>query len=187
MKLAALVSIKTGIFAQPKAQGEVAYLQARHFDNGGGLESSLLPDLPALPAVQKHLLQEGDVLFAAKGVRNFASLYQKEWGKCVASSTFLVLQPYTHGNTVLMPEFLCWWLNQPNVMQEIQKEAMGTALPLVSKSILQDLELSLPSLFKQKQLLKLISLYQKEQHLQTLLQSYKQQLFNHYTKSFLNP
>ena len=45
----------------------MVYLQAKHFDVNGQLLAALHPDLMADGISEKHLLKDGDVLFAAKG------------------------------------------------------------------------------------------------------------------------
>ena len=68
--------IQTGVFAKPAKEGQIVYLQSKHFDENGILKSSLYPDLKAESISEKHLLQNGDIIFAAKGTKNFAALYE---------------------------------------------------------------------------------------------------------------
>ena len=58
--------IQTGIFAKPTKEGQIVYLQAKHFDENGILRSSLYHDLKAESISEKHLLQNGDIIFSAK-------------------------------------------------------------------------------------------------------------------------
>jgi hypothetical protein len=67
-----ITNIQTGLFAKPAGIGELVYLQSKHFDEYGQLHSDLHPDLAAEGISEKHLLKDGDVLFAAKGTKNFA-------------------------------------------------------------------------------------------------------------------
>jgi type I restriction-modification system DNA methylase subunit len=73
-----ITTIQTGVFAKPIQKGEIVYLQAKHFDENGELSEPLYPDLNAESKIHKHLLKKGDVLFAAKGTKNFAACYENE-------------------------------------------------------------------------------------------------------------
>ncbi len=84
-----ITNIQTGVFAKPLKEGEIVYLQAKHFDENGQLISFLHPDLLAESISGHHLLQAGDVLFAAKGTKNFAALYESKNLPAVASTFFL--------------------------------------------------------------------------------------------------
>ena len=72
-KLNQIASIQTGAFAETVSKGEVVYLKAKHFDENGKLNTILHPDLNINNITEKHLLKPGDVLFAAKGTKNFAA------------------------------------------------------------------------------------------------------------------
>ena len=39
-----------------------------------------------------HILRQGDVLFAAKGTKNFAALYESKYHTAVASTSFFVIR-----------------------------------------------------------------------------------------------
>jgi len=70
-KLQNICSIQSGIYVKPDFSGEVVYLQANHFDENGNLSSALIPNLFLTNQTKHHLLQPGDILFAAKGNKNF--------------------------------------------------------------------------------------------------------------------
>ena len=58
--------IQTGVFAKPVKEGQIVYLQSKHFDENGILRSSLYPDLKAGAALYAPLggctsLEYGDL------------------------------------------------------------------------------------------------------------------------------
>jgi hypothetical protein len=83
-----IATIQTGVFAKPISKGEIVYLQSKHFDENGELSDTLYPDLIADGKIEKHLLRKGDVLFSAKGTRNFAAICENENISSVASTSF---------------------------------------------------------------------------------------------------
>lgn len=167
-----ITNIQTGLFAKPSDKGEVVYLQSKHFDENGKLLGELHPDLLANSISEKHFLKDGDVLFAAKGTKNFAAVYENHNEPAVASTSFFVLR-LTDKN--VLPEYLGWILNHPNTQYVIKDNARGTAIPSIRKSVLEDLEIPIPSLEKQRTVIQLSALVQKENELRmSILQKRKQ-------------
>jgi restriction endonuclease S subunit len=154
--------IQTGIFAKPTPEGEIIYLQAKHFDENGSLASSLHPDLKAEDISEKHLLQAGDVLFASKGTRNFASWYESKNQPAVASTSFFVIRLQSN---LVIPEYLAWYLNSPYTLKILKGRAIGTSIVSISKTVLENLEISVPELNTQQIILKINQLQIREKSL----------------------
>ena len=83
-----IATIQTGIFGKTESKGDIVYLQAKHFSETGQLHTILHPDLKADNITDKHLLRTGDVLFAAKGTKNFAAVFENHNEPAVASTSF---------------------------------------------------------------------------------------------------
>ena len=60
-----IANIRTGIYAQTVSKGTIVYLQVKHFDENGHLYEKVKPDLPLDNQTEKHLLNDGDFIFAA--------------------------------------------------------------------------------------------------------------------------
>ncbi|MEI6697126.1 MAG: restriction endonuclease subunit S [Bacteroidota bacterium] len=160
-----IASIQTGIFAKPIAKGEVVYLQTRHFDDEGQLSSILYPDLNADSISAKHLLQDGDVLFAAKGNKNFAAIYESKNPAAVASTSFFVIRLLEEYHDKIIPEYLVWFINQADVQKELKGKAIGSSISSISKQVLEALEISIPVMQTQQSILKIAQLRNKEKKL----------------------
>jgi restriction endonuclease S subunit len=168
-----ITNIQTGLFAKPSDKGDVIYLQSKHFDENGKLKSELHPDLMLNSISDKHLLKDGDVLFAAKGTKNFAVVYENQNPVAVASTSFFVIRS-TNNN--IIPEYLSWFLNHPETQKLIKDKARGTAIPSIRKTVLEELEISIPSFEKQKTVIKLSALIQKENELRMSILRQRKQL-----------
>lgn len=178
--LSNIATIQTGIFAKPVAEGDVIYLQARHSDESGQLVSALHPDLQASKTTEKHLLRPGDVLFAAKGSKNFAAVYESQNLAAVASTTFFVIRLF---NPALMPAYLAWVLNSPISQKFLKGNAIGSSMVSISKAVLEELEITVPSIQQQQIILEIARLGKKEHSLLLQLaelrqQSIRQQIIN---------
>ena len=168
-----ITNIQTGLFAKPTDKGEVVYLQSKHFDENGKLQGELHPDLLANSISEKHLLKDGDVLFAAKGTKNFAAIYKNQNPAAVASTSFFVLRP-TYEK--ILPEYLSWFLNHPETQILIKDKARGTAIPSIRKTVLEDLEISIPSIEKQMTVIRLSALLRIETELRMRILQQRKQL-----------
>lgn len=178
-----IADIRTGIFAKPGPDGQCVYLQSKHFDDSGVLNSELYADLEINSRTAKHLLKAGDVLFAAKGNKNFAALVGKSDPPSVASTTFFVL---TVRDGCVLPEFLVWLLNSDAVQTSLKREAIGSSIVSISKKALSDLRVDVPSLADQTRILEIAELSRKENDLRSAIAELRQKLIRQKIADALN-
>ena len=157
-----IASIQTGVFAKPTAVGEIVYLQARYFDESGQLISLLHPDLKTNDVNAKHFLKPGDVLFAAKGTKNFAAVIEDDHLPSVASTSFFVIRLKNHK---VLPEYLAWFMNSASTQQFLKSTALGSSMASISKGVLEKLEVLVPTIQTQHSILSITSHREKEKQL----------------------
>ncbi len=158
--------------------------------------NSFLLDPSQLPAIdwqgkEKALVSAGTVILPSRGSRGGyfqASCVMQSSGDAlplVVTSQFLVITPKAD----VLPEFLCWSLNQPAIQFLLSEGAgsQGSAMAVMLKtSIGNEIQLTIPSIETQKKILHLNQLWEKEQALaqalltnrKTMLQGMFQQLLN---------
>lgn len=166
--------IQTGVFAKPVKEGQIVYLQSKHFDENGILRSSLYPDLKAEGISEKHLLQDGDIIFAAKGTKNFAALYESKNKPAVASTSFFVIRLNEDFQDKVLPEYLTWYLNSASSQNYLKSQAVGTSIVSISKSVIDELELSIPDLDTQKAILLITHLRNAERKLKQQIETLRE-------------
>lgn len=164
-------SIQTGLFAKTDTKGDIVYLQAKHFNEQGKLNSILHADLKQDNITKKHLLRDGDVLFAAKGRKNFAAVYEEHNLPTVASTSFFVIRLIDKS---ILPEYLAWFLNHPSTQELLKSQAIGSAIVSISKSVLEKVEISLPDLQTQQAILKIWELRNNEKNLKQQIESLRE-------------
>lgn len=185
-KLKNIAAIQTGLFAKTISKGEIVYLQAKHFDENGQLISTLYPDLKSENNIEKHLLKQGDVLFAAKGTKNFAAWYKDKNKPAVASTSFFVIRIQKEFKSEILPEFLVWILNNPKSQKFLKGKAIGTSIASISKSVLEELEISIPDVSIQESILSITHLRKKEISLKQQIESLRDlQLQNQILKAII--
>ena len=109
---------------------------------------------------KRHLLQQGDILFRAKGVSNTATLITQDIGDCVASAHLTVIRVNT---SKVDPAYVVWYINHPHGQYKLSRFSKGTSLQMVSNAELGELKLDLPPLEKQSAIAKIATLSQREQ------------------------
>ena len=157
-----IASIQTGLFAKSDVEGDIVYLQVKDFDEHGLIRQPLHADLKEKTAYEKHLLQSGDVLFAAKGNNNFAVLFEEQDKECVASTTFFVIKLF---NKTILPGYLTFYLNHPNTQKLLKANAIGSSIASISKTVLEELEITIPDISTQKNIIHISDLQKKEKQL----------------------
>lgn len=173
-KIKNIANIQSGLFTRPTIEGDIVYLQAKHFNENGILSSDLHPDLKPSAVTEKHLLKPGDVLFAAKGSKNFATWYESKNPPAVASTSFFVIRINDNYKNTILPEFLTWCLNNPNSQIILKRKAKGTAIASISKTALVDLEISIPDIQSQKVILEITQLRKREKQLKQQIEDLRE-------------
>lgn len=174
--------IQTGLFAKTSLEGDIAYLQVKDFDANKILKPVLFPELVWEKNIERHFLENGNIVFASKGSNNFAATFKQSYLPCVASSSFFVIRLRSFD---VLPEYVSWFINQPSAQNYLKGSATGTAIASISKSVLEDLVIPVPSIQKQKTILKVDQLFQKEKQLRAAIQTQREQLIQHQLTNLL--
>ena len=154
-----LASIRSGIFLKPQENGDLVYMQAKYFDSEGSLSSTIFPDIKRRNVSDKHLLKVGEILFSAKGWKNFTSVYKAEYPAAVASTSFLVISLETEQ---VLADYIAMILNSPQSQESFKKMSKGTSIPSITKKLLEEFEIPVLPLEVQEKLVKLSKLKNEE-------------------------
>lgn len=109
-----------------------------------------------------YLVRAGDIIFRSRGQTYTAALLRENVSDTIVAAPLFLVRANT--NKVL-PEYLLWWINQASSQSYLASAARGTALKMISKQVLEDLEVSLPSLEEQSRVVRIFSLSSDEQQL----------------------
>lgn len=174
MKLFDLASITTGLNQKRHPQGAVFFLQARDFVESDRLDPDLKPSILDYPKLQSHYLQKGDVLVLAKGHHGFnAFMYNEDQAPAVASSIFLVLKEM---DSRVWPKYLVWYINLESTQQQLMNSGRGSALPSINKKILGELEVSVPEMQMQRDVVAISELKERESEIMEQLDLLKRRV-----------
>jgi hypothetical protein len=129
----------------------------------------------------RYSLRPGDVLFVSRGTINIAvplneltvQPFPKRWDDLIPAYTFYILRPDL--NRVL-PEFLAWFINQPPAQAYLTQQSRGTLVKLMPKSLFEELEVPVPPLAVQRQVMEIEDLRAREEGLLKRLIAARQRL-----------
>lgn len=126
-----------------------------------------------------HLLRRGDLLFVAKGNKNYALVYDSDM-PAVAISLFFVLRPKSE---LVDFNFLAWYINSSKGQQYFEQHRMGASVGNIRKSVLENIPIVLPELAIQKQISQLDKSVRIER---VMTQQYLQKKETYVNQSILN-
>lgn len=179
MELSKLALIESGYHSrgrvEPREDGSHFFLQARDVD-GERLtyQTDMLirfsPDLSHADGS----LKKNDILFMARGSRNYSVLLGEIPNPTLAAACFFIVRV---SEKKLLPAYLCWYLNQPPVERYLVRHSgRGVHMPVVRRSVLEKLDIPLPTLEIQKTIVELEALRKEEEELINRLADKRKQL-----------
>ena len=174
-KLHNIATIQTGVFAKTSPNPNALYLQQSDFDGNGELRNTAQPTIVA--DNPRHLLAAGDLLLASKGNNNICVIVPEIEQKCVASPSFLVIR--LHDKSVILPEFVAWYLNLPATQATLALQARGTSIMSISKATLGELEIPTLSIDRQRRYVELAKLQEREQELYKTIAERRKQILEY--------
>ena len=143
--------------------GSVAVIQMKDLldDNTIGCDGLARIDMDDIK--EHHLVQKGDLVFRSRGLQATAAVLLDDPGKAVVAAPLLRIR-VTKPEKVLSG-YLNWYISHRDAPIFLTSRAKGTVQKMISKQALEDLEVALPSLEKQKTIVELASLIAREQAL----------------------
>lgn len=166
---------------QPKDVVEPGDRFSESFEPAAGIWTGSLYMVTPKGDPDRYLVGPGDVLFTARGSRNFAIPIDarsvrppvRDWGKVIAGSFFFILRPRAEQ---VSPGYLAWAINQPPVQRQLDDAAHGSHMKLIPKKMFEAVEIDLPPLAVQAAIVKLNELAERERRLSTLIQAKRAEL-----------
>jgi hypothetical protein len=118
----------------------------------------------------KYQVEPGDVLFAARGSRNYGIAVEPRWiqpfpdsfESILAASHFYILKPSV---SRVIPDYLAWCINQPETQKLLQSMATGSHMKMIPKSVFEEVLLDVPPIETQHKIVTLHFLAERERKL----------------------
>lgn len=169
VRLEKIASIRMGYPVRTKVErdpnGTISIIQMKDIDKYNRLDSSDIYIVQMEDSMKKHFLAENDILFRSRGVSTTAALVPKELENSIAAAPLTVIRVKSNYSKKVDPAYLAWYINQPRTQQQLSRLAAGTSLLHINLSALTDLEVDIPPINKQKLIVEIAALSQREQQI----------------------
>jgi hypothetical protein len=152
--------------------GDVAVVQIKNVRADTGVDWPTVARTKLTGRRAPDWLKAGDVLFAARGQRNVAVCVGQPPVKSVCSPHFFLIR-MKEGKATL-PEFIAWQMNLPRSQRYFAKSATGSYITSIRRQVLETLPLVIPSLDRQRLLVRLARAAERERQLMELLMENRQ-------------
>ncbi len=135
-----------------KPGSDIRVVQMKNISADSGICWGAVLETELAGKKEPNWLVEGDVLFVARGSRNYAVIVDQLKGQVVAAPHFYILRVK---NQFLLPAFLVWQLNQKPLQNDFDRAAEGSFTKSLRRSVLEKALITIPSIEKQKQIVRL--------------------------------
>jgi hypothetical protein len=166
MKLGTIANIRSGYISRikidPRDDGACLLFQAKDVDGEQlSYRTDALIRFDPGRSGKDWYLAPGDILFMARGARNYSILIDKMPDNVLAAACFFVVRI---SSSEILPEYLSWYLNQSPVERYLKRfSARGVHMPVVRRKVLENIDIPLPSMEVQRQVAAINRLLAKEQ------------------------
>lgn len=181
MKLRDIANVQSGYLSRGKieaaADGPHYLLQAKDVDADRLTyrRDTIVRFNPELSR-KDWILQKDDIVFMARGARNFAVLLEDIPEPLLAAACFFIIRV---SNEKTLPNYLWWYLNQTPVEDYLHRESgRGVHMPVVRRAVLENMEIPFPPLEAQQKIVALDTLMRTEQRLLTTMAEKRRELTN---------
>jgi len=168
MELKNIAKIQSGYINRGKIEsrddGTCLLLQAKDTDSDGlsYRTEALVRFMPRLSG-KDWFLKPGDILFMARGARNYSLIIDKMPDGVLAAACFFIVRV---SNSEVLPEYLWWYLNQAPVEGYLKRfSGRSVHMPVVRRAVLESIDIPVPPVNVQKKVADLTALMTKEQDL----------------------
>jgi restriction endonuclease S subunit len=143
--------------------GEVSIVQMKDFRDDDTIDCRYLTKVDMEGVKERHLARRKDLIFRPRGQWITSAIINDDPGLAVVSAPLLIIRVKYEER--VLPEYLNWWINQRESQVFLKSRSMGSLQKMVSKKTIEELEVVLPDLKRQKQIVELASLVAKEKEL----------------------
>lgn len=150
---------------KPAPNGAYRIIQIRDIGADAALDLSALVRVNSIDAGPNHLVQQGELLFIARGARRQAVALSEHPGAAIATGQFFVLTLLADFRGRVLPEYLAWYINQRPAQRYLEENVTGSNLPMIGKEALAGLPVTVPSIGTQHRVVEIDRLNRRAQKL----------------------
>ena len=167
MKLESVTDIQMGYSfrsrLEPEDDGDVAVIQMKDLldDNTVSCENAIRVYMDSIK--ETHLVQKGDLVFRSRGNVSTTAILNEDPGRAIVAAPLIRIR-VTKKDKVL-PEYLNWYISQRAAQRYLTSRARGTSQIMISVDAVGEMDVEIPSLDRQKKIVELAWLMNRERDL----------------------
>lgn len=176
ISLKKIATIQTGYSFRARLEslegGAVAVIQMKDLTNENRVDCHSLARVDMEKPKEHHLVKPGDLIFRSRGLASTAAILLDDPGIALVAAPLLMIRVSDHR---VLPEYLNWFICQPPAQAFLTSHAKGTAQKMISKAVLQELEVFVPPPERQRVIVGIAALAEEEQHIMNKLMEKRRQ------------
>ena len=177
MRLQDVARVQPGYLSRtsvrPASTGTHRLLQARDVSSQRGLCLDSVVRFIPLRNPELYQVSRGDILLAARGQDYRAHLIDMDLADVLASSVFYIVRPCKE---LVLPGYLTWWLNQPDMQAALENGSCGTGIGYLARPLLEALDVVVPPLEVQRLIADTMNLWRRQQSIRAQIDQKREQL-----------
>lgn len=189
MQLGDIAQIKTGLVLSRKkadleynVKARYKLLSLKNVSEEGIIIDESFDEFISKDTLEGHYFtREEDILMRLSQPYTAVYINSKHSGLLIPSY-FAIIK--VRDNSIL-PEYLAWYLNTNYAKFELERSQFGTRIPSTNQNAIKNIPIKLYPVSKQKMLIELYQLHQKEKLLYKKLMEEKEQFFQGVTQQLL--
>lgn len=142
--------------------GSIGVIQMKDLTDENLVDPVGLTRIDLDPVPEHHRVQSGDLVFRSRGQTFSAAIVAEDPGTAVVAAPLFRIR-VTDPN--VLAEYLHWFINQPPSLAFLASRAKGTAQKMIDRQALEDLEIVVPPVERQRAVVELAALAGKEKSL----------------------
>ena len=179
VKLENIATVQAGYSFRSRLElqdaGTVAVIQMKDLTSANRVDCSELARVDMEVPKEHHLVRPGDLIFRSRGLTSNSALLADDPGDAVLAAPLLRIRIT---NKKILPEYLNWYISQQPAQAYLTSCAAGTALKMISKQSLENMELFVPPLNRQRLIVELAAMEEEEQRIMKTLAEKRSQLIS---------
>src|SRR5262245_4174958 len=139
-----IATIRSGYLFREKIEsdpdGPIQVIQVGDITTDARLSRSSLTRVNLPDIKSNQLLELGDCLFISRGLRKQALAITEPIENTIATSQFFIIRlngTLNGPGTLILPEFLAWYINQRPAQRYIEEHSSGSAVKLINMEALK--------------------------------------------------
>ena len=170
IKLKKIATVQTGYSfrsrLESKNTGAIAVIQMKDLSSTNRVCCDELVRLDMeIPKIH-HLVKPGDLIFRSRGLTANSALLADGPGDAVLAAPLLRIRVTSNR---ILPEYLNWFISQLSAQSYFASCAEGTSLKMISKQSLENLEVFVPTIARQRLIVEIATLAEEEQRVMKAL------------------